>query len=197
MRRVPAQASRSDKDNGRRSLGLAMIPGLVLLPQPALASGFEVVSTAVTFGAVALAVGASLWAIASGHAAAKLRRSTAVAPARARAPIPARDAIIEAGREKVLVWGGDTEAAHSYGGSEELIDACLAGPDALLLSQALDDLAETGAAFALSAHSREGDAMRVRGRAVGGFAALWMEEEIAPAIAGAADVRAALDALPL
>lgn len=198
MRRVPAVTkSRSDKNNKCRPLCATAILALLLFPQPALAAGADVVSTAVTFGAVALAIGASLWAIASDHAAAKLRHSVRAIHARARAAVAARDGIIEAGREKVLVWGGDTEAAQSYGGSEELLDACLAGPDALLLSQALDDLAATGAPFALSVHSRQGETILVRGRAVGGFSALWMEKEIASATAGAADVRAALDALPV
>jgi signal transduction histidine kinase len=198
MRRAPAvTTSRSDKGHKRRSLGATVIPALLLLPQPALAADSGMVSTAVAFGAVALAIGASLWAIASNHASVILRRSLRDVHARARAAIAARDAIIEAGREKVLVWGRDTEAAHSYGGSEELLDACLAGPDALLVSQALDDLAKAGAPFALSTRNRDGEAIRVRGRAVGGFAALWMEKEVAPAVQGSADVRAALDALPL
>ncbi|HEY1638112.1 MAG TPA: ATP-binding protein [Rhizomicrobium sp.] len=174
-----------------------MIPALLLLPQPALAANAQTVSSAVTFGAVALAIGASLWAIASEQALAKLQRSLRAVHARARAAVAARDAIIEAGREKVLVWGRDSEGAHSYGGSEELLDACLAGPDALLLSQALDDLAATGVPFSLPAHSRDGETILVRGRAVGGFAALWMEKGIAPVAAGAADVRAAFDALPV
>src|SRR6185437_5802669 len=137
----------------------------------------------VAFGAVALAVAASLWAIAADNAAARPRRSFGAARARAKVAVAARDALIEAGREHVLVWGRDTNAAHSYGGAEDLLDACLAGPDALLLSQALDDLADTGAPFTLTAHSRDGNAVRVHGRAVGGFTALWMEAESAPAIA--------------
>jgi signal transduction histidine kinase len=137
-----------------------------------------------------------LWAVLATHATVRLRRSIGASNARARAALAARDAILEAGREKVLVWGRDTEAAYSFGGAEELLDACLAGPDALLLSQALDDLASAGTPFALSAKSRDGNAVHVRGRPVGGFAALWMEKEVTPATA-ATDLRAVLDTLPL
>src|SRR6185312_11766484 len=134
---------------------------LLLLPQPALAADPSIVPSAVSFGAVALAIAASLWAISANNAAAKLRRSIRDVNARARAAVAARDAVIEAGRERVLVWGHDLDLTHSYGGSEELLEACLAGPDALLLSQALDDLGATGASFALHAHTRGGETVRV------------------------------------
>ena len=187
--------SRSSNGKKRRALGATLMPALLLLPQPALAADAGTVSTLLTFGAVVLAVGASLWAAVATRAMVKLRRSIGSSNAQARAALAARDAILEAGREKVLVWGRDTEAAYSFGGSEELLDACLAGPDALLLSQALDDLASSGAPFALSAKARGGDTVHVRGRPVGGFAALWMEKEVAPATA--TDLRGLMNMLPL
>ena len=64
---------------------------------------------------------------------------------------------MEAGRESVLVWGRESEA-QTYGEADGLLDTCLAGRDALALSQALDDLGHSGAAFALIAHSRDGEA---------------------------------------
>src|ERR1051326_5245102 len=197
MWRVPAfREGRSDKGKKRRSVGATVIPVLLLLvPQPALAAGSGVVLTAVTFGAVALAIGATLWAIALSRAAAKLRRSLLEIEARARAAMAERDAVIEAGREKVLMWGQDTEGAHAYAGSEELLDACLAGADALPLSQALDDLAKSGAPFALDAHNREGETIMVRGRPIGRFSALWMEKGAAPTATAPSDIRTALDAL--
>jgi signal transduction histidine kinase len=196
MRAPAVRVSRTVDGKKRRVSGAWLIPALLFLPQPAFAADIGPVSTVLTFGAVALGIGASLWALVATHAAAKFRRSVGSGNARARAALAARDAIIEAGREKVLVWGRDTEAAHSFGGSEELLDACLAGPDALLLSQALDDLASAGTPFTLSAKSRDGDTVQVRGRPVGGFAALWMEKEIAPTTA-ASDLRAVLNTLPL
>jgi len=156
------------------------------------------VPSVISFGAVALSIAASLWAISAHSAAAKLRRAMREVNARARAAVSARDAIIEAGRERVLVWGHDLEMTRSYGGSEELLEACLAGPDALLLSQALDDLGESGASFALHAQTRSGETVRVRGRAVGGLAALWLDKEAIQAVATvSSDLHAAMDVLPM
>lgn len=188
--------SRSVKGHERCALGATLIFGLLLLPHSARAADASTVSAQWTFGAVLLAVGASLWAAVATRAITKLRRSIGSSNARARAALAARDAILEAGRERVLVWGRDTEAAYSFGGSEELLDTCLAGPDALALSQALDDLASSGTPFALSARSRDGGTVQVRGKPVGGFAALWMEKELAPTTA-ASDLRAVLNILPL
>ena len=53
-----------------------------------------------------------------------------------RAAVGARDALIGAGSEPF--WCGDATAKRpvSYGGGELLLDSCLAGPDALAVSQA-------------------------------------------------------------
>jgi signal transduction histidine kinase len=168
----------------------------LLLPQPAFADGLAAVSASIAAGAVALAIAAALWALSSGMTVARLRRALGSLTGKAKAVVAARDALIEAGREGVLVWGRDTEGAYSYGGSEAMLDACLAGPDALALSQALDDLADAGAPFALDARTSQGQTIRARGRAVGGFAALWIEAnaEMKPA---RADFESVLDALPI
>ncbi|MBV9570426.1 MAG: PAS-domain containing protein [Alphaproteobacteria bacterium] len=201
MRFIPAKANgRTHPERRRRAFRESLLPGLLLLPQPAFAGDGTTVPLVITIGAVALAVATSLCAIAANNAAARLRRSIAAVNARARSAVAAREAIIEAGREKVLVWqrngGGATNA---FGGSEHLLNACLAGPDALILSQALDDLADTGAPFAFTARAHDG-AVRLRGRAVGGDVTLWMEEEAetktSPASTGA-DIYALLDALPM
>jgi signal transduction histidine kinase len=167
---------------------------LLLLPQPALAAEPSFVPVLVSFGAVCLAIAAAIWAVWTARAVAGLRRALRAMHARATAAVAARDALVESGRESVLVWGRSTEA-QAYGEADALLDACLAGPDALALSQALDDLGHSGAPFVLTAHTRDGDMVRVRGRAIGGFAAVWLEKESAPAEA-LADFRAVLDSLP-
>jgi signal transduction histidine kinase len=118
------------------------------------------------------------------------------AETRMRAGTDARDALIGAGREAVLVWGRDGTAPRSYGGGELILDSCLAGADATQLSEALDALGDRGAGFALTARDRGGRRVRLRGRAVGGMAAVWLEEE-AEAKSLAPDFRAMLDALPI
>lgn len=176
------------------------MPGLLLVPQPALAHDGTVVPLAITIGAVALAVATSLWAVTASHAAMRLRRSIATINARARSMVAEREAIIEAGPEKILVWGKNDGAPHAFGGSEQFLKACLAGPDALALSHALDDLAKTGAPFTLTARTNDATVL-VRGRAVGCEVALWMEEEEARAEAHPtvpeANVYELLDTLPM
>jgi signal transduction histidine kinase len=172
---------------------------LVLLPLPALAaipdSGTLLVLGAVTSGAVALAVAAGLWALAEQKAARTLRRNLRTAGARTRAAVGERDALLSAGREPLVVWGRDGAGPYSYGGGEALLESCLAGGEALALSQALDALAEHGTGFALTLRDKKGTALVARGRAVGGMAAVWFDK---PTIAApSTDFRGILDALPI
>jgi signal transduction histidine kinase len=165
-------------------------PAMAATPDPVTVAG------AIAAGAAALAAAAGLWALAEQHAARRMRRQLRLADSRARAGANARDALIGAGREAVLVWGRDGAAPRSYGGAELLLDSCLAGADATALSQALDALGDRGVAFALTARDRNGRAVRLRGRAVGGMAAVWLEED-AQTKSLAPDFRAVLDALPI
>jgi len=179
----------------------ALVPAAVLFPLPALAADTPVpdislIATAVATGAVALALGAGLWAIAEQRTAGHLRRSLRISGTRARAAASARDALLSAGREALLVWGRDGTAPYSYGGGELLLDSCLSGSEATLLSQAIDALSDRGVAFSLTAHDRNGRAVSIRGRAVGGMAAVWLEPEV-EAKSSAPDFRAVLDALPI
>ncbi len=187
---------------------LVAIPSLVVIPGPAFAAGLSpmlgdanfiqgrlLVLSALAAGAVALAVAASLWALAEQRNAQRLRRGLRGAGARAKAAVGERDALLGAGREALVVWGRDGSGPFSYGGGDASLQSCLKGPDALVLSQALDDLSDKGIAFQLNVHDRHGRKLVARGRAVGSMAAVWLEE---PAIAEAtADFRAVLDALPI
>ncbi len=171
------------------------------LPCPALAAtatapDASLVIIGVGVGAVALAIASGLWALAEQHVAGKLRQTLRGANARARASASVRDALIAAGREPLMVWGRDGTAPRSYGSAEAILDSCLAGADATALSEAIDALSDRGAAFALSAHDKNDRVVRLRGRAVGGMAAVWLETE-AQAASDAPDFRAMLDALPI
>ncbi len=185
----------------RRQRLLSAAAGFALLPWPAQAAtgampAGTLVASAIATGAIALALAAGLWALAEQRVTDRLRRSLKSASARARAAASARDALIAAGREAVIVWGRDGSAPYSYGGGEQLLDACLAGPEATALSEAIDALSAAGAAFTLLAHNNKGRAITVRGRAVGGMAALWLEPET-DAKAVPLDFRTVLDALPV
>src|SRR6195952_4225363 len=158
-------------------------------------SGNMVVLSALACGGVALAVAAGLWALAEQRTARRLRRSLRHVGAETKAALGEREALLSAGREALVVWGRDGAGPFSYGGGDELLQSCLKGADALALSGALDGLSDRGAAFQLPVHDSHGRLLLARGRAVGGMAAIWLEE---PRIAQqGADYKAILDALPL
>jgi len=159
-------------------------------------NGLAAMATALAVGAVALALASGVWAIAERRDSRRLRRALRTAETRARAATGARDALIAAGREAVIVWGRDGVGPRDYGNAEEVLESCLAGPEATALSLAIDALADHGTPFALTAHDRNARAISIRGRAVGAFAAVWLEEEAA-ARKGALDFQAMLDALPM
>ncbi len=172
---------------------------LAALPAPAFAAASSdpsFATSAVTAGALALALAACVWAVAEQSAATKLRRALKGTVSRARAAVGERDALIDAGREAVVVWSRDRDQSTSYGGADALIDSCLAGEDALSVSEALDGLSAHGTGFALVARDRSGRSVQLRGRAVGGMAAVWLAPETVVASAST-DFRAVLDALPL
>src|ERR1700712_2896610 len=161
----------------------------------ALQNGNIVVLSALAFGGVALAIAAGLWALAEQRDARRLRRSLRSVGAKTKAALGERDALLTAGREALVVWGRDGSGPFSYGGGDETLQSCLKGADALALSSAIDGLSDRGAAFALTVHDAHGRVLLARGRAVGGMAAIWLEE---PRIAQqGADYKAILDALPL
>jgi signal transduction histidine kinase len=146
--------------------------------------------------ACALAVAAALWGLLSHHATLSLRRALKATSARARTMLALRDALLGGMREAIIVWGADFEDPISFGGGGDLLDICLAGPDATQLSEALDALAEHGTPFTLTARSTDGRGIKIRGRPTGGYAALFLEEE-ARAAGSETDFRAALDAIPV
>jgi signal transduction histidine kinase len=164
--------------------------------EPGLVSEPLLVFGAVTIGAVSLAIAAGLWAISEQKRANRFRRTLRASGSRTRAAVSERDALLGASRESLVVWGRDGAGPYSYGGGEALMEACLAGPDATVLSQALDDLSDKGTGFVVVVTDRNGRKILTRGRAVGGMAAVWMHEEEAAAATQTTDFRAILDALP-
>ncbi|MDE2181768.1 MAG: PAS-domain containing protein [Alphaproteobacteria bacterium] len=160
------------------------------------AGGADLVLIAVATGAVALALAAGLWALVQQKAVGKLRRSLRLSVARSKAAVGERDALLGVAREALIVWGRDGSGPYSYSGADALLDSCLKGADATELSQALDALGDRGTSFALTAHDAQHRALSLRGRAVGGMAAVWIELK-AETEGSALDFRAVLDALPV
>ncbi len=183
--------------NGRFLLSATAAAALLACPALAGAADLgerDLVLTAITTGAVALALAAGLWALAEQTVSAKLRRTLRAAGARSRAAVGERDALLGVSREALIVWGRENTEPLSFGGAEGLLDSCLKGPDATDLSTAIDNLSAHGAAFSMPVRNADGRNVSVRGRAVGGQAAVWIEP--APE-AHAIDFGAILNALPV
>ncbi|HEY5048805.1 MAG TPA: PAS-domain containing protein [Rhizomicrobium sp.] len=149
----------------------------------------------VAAGAVSLGIATGLWAIAQQRVVSRALAMLAKVESRLRSAAQARDALLAAGRESMIVWGRDGSPLHAYGLAELLLDACLSGPEATKLSEAIDGLSDRGASFAFSVIDNLGRRIALRGRAVGAMAAIWLEEEAA-ARTNNFDFAAILDALP-
>ena len=91
-----------------------------------------------------------------------------------------------------MVWGRDGSGPFSYNGGDEQLQSCLRGAEALALSGAIDGLADRGVGFSLTVHDAHGRLLVARGRAVGGMAAVWLEEPQLPAMESGADYKAIL-----
>jgi signal transduction histidine kinase len=158
-------------------------------------TGRLVVLSALAAGAVALAIAASLWALAEQRSASRLRRAFKTIGARTKSQLGERDALLAAGREALVIWGHGGAASLSYNGGEEMVRGILRGPDGAALTKALADLAERGVSFKFLVSDASGKKFTARGRAVGAMAAVWLAEPQAEK--AAADFRAILDALPI
>jgi signal transduction histidine kinase len=177
----------------------ACVSGPALAGEPATALALPmdetgVILTAITAGAVVLAVASGMWALVEQKRSLRLRRQLKNAGARQRAAVGERDALLDVCRDALIVWGRDSDGPMSYGGAEAQLDSCLRGPDATNLSKALDDLSARGVPFSMPARETNGRTVNLRGRAVGGLAAVWIEP--APE-AQALDYRGILNSLPV
>ena len=128
-------------------------PALAADPSPAdlIFSNFDhgqvIVLSALASGAVALAIAASLWALAEQRSAQHLRRLLRGALARNKASLGERDALLGASREALVVWGRAGVMPLSYGGGEAMLNSCLKGADAATLTKALENLSAKGTGF--------------------------------------------------
>lgn len=151
---------------------------------------------AVAGGGIALGLAAAIWALAEHRAARAARRGVKNVTAWARAAVSMRDALLAETRESLLVWDGAGRKTLCHGDADVRLRDCLDGPDASQLLAAIDALHGRGEGFELAARDPDGRKCRVRGRAIGGSAAVWLEREDESALHGA-ELTAALDALPM
>ena len=145
---------------GRRWRGLQLAAAPLALPLPAFAAdspisnqafqtGHMIVLSGLACGGVALAIAAGLWALAEQRSARRLRRALRQTGTKTKAALGERDALLNAGREALLVWGRDGSGPFSYGGGDEQLQSCLKGADALAFSSALDGLSDRGPTWQL------------------------------------------------
>jgi signal transduction histidine kinase len=156
----------------------------------------DLIAWVIVLAACALAVAGGLWGVSEHMTARRLRRSMRTVTAKAHAMLSARDAWLAGGRESLMVWGANINAPISFGDGAALLEACLTGADAAMLSEALDKLAAEGAAFDTLARAADGRRISVRGRPSGGAAVVYLEPLQRDGL-GNLDFRAALDALPI
>ena len=171
----------------------------VVTPSPAFAVEIgggtpDLLLIAVVLAAGALALAGGLWAISEHQSTVSLRRALRAATAKSRARLSARDAWLSAARESLLVWSTDPAERLSFGDAARLMEACMAGPDAMRLSASLEAFSASGAPFALSCRAADKRTIAVRGRPAGGHLAVFLE---ASAPEGVVDFRGALEAVPI
>src|SRR5437764_11115357 len=184
-------------DRSSKAALLAFAAGLIAAtPGPAWASAraTDQIDGLIAAGAIALAVGASLWASALLGVAQRLRRQLQRTCASVRTAVAARDALVGAARDPVAVWGTGDGPAWSYGGAEAVVQSCLAGTNSAELAHALALLNQNGTPFRLSVSNETGDPVTLSGRPVGNMTAVWVETERG---GPETDFRAVVDVLPI
>ena len=163
-------------------------------------AGFDIELDALHFavagGGIALGLAAALWALAEHRAARAARRGVKNVTAWARAAVSMRDALLAGNRDSLLVWDGAGRKTLSHGNADVRLRDCLDGPDAPRLLTAIEALHSRGEGFTLVVRDQSGRNCKMRGRAIGGSAAVWLENEDEGALSGP-EFTAMLDALPI
>ena len=162
-------------------------------PADAATIGSAQIQGLVTAAAIALALATSLWAAALIGVAQSLRRQLQRISAPVRASLAARDALLTAGRDSIVVWNSGEGRPWGYGGAETVVKACLAGANSVELAEALAQLNQNGQPFRLNAEMQSGQTVSLRGEPVDGMAAVWVESSRATDT----DFAGVLEAVPI
>lgn len=151
---------------------------------------------AVVVSAGLITIICSFWAAGEHVRFVHLRQSAREDAARARSTIMFRDTVLGASGQPIVVMGVDMSAPLSFSGGNEMLKACLAGPDATKIATALDALLECGIAFEESVITSDHRTVVVRGTTIGGKVALFFQTERKITDLDL-DGRGVLDALPI
>jgi PAS domain-containing protein len=155
----------------------------------------DFIISAIIVTSLAIPIISGLWIIGERARFMGFRQWIRVSVTRAQSALLLRDAIIAASGEAVAVLGSHLSGPLSFGGGNDLLQLCLAGPDALTLKSALNMLQAKSAAFSQKLRTADGQYMAVRGRPVGGHAVLYMRR-MAPITDCQSENRAALRLQP-
>jgi PAS domain-containing protein len=123
---------------------------------------------------VALAFACGFWVMAVGRRAAVLKEHLTTALRETEAAVRFRDDLVRSLPEAVVVLSSGNNALLNYGGASELLEHCLAGPDAKVLAAAIDALLTRCVGFSLTARTIAICAVSVRGLQVGNSRALFL-----------------------
>jgi len=134
---------------------------------------FAVAAIAVT--SIAIGLGCGAWAVGERLRSLRYRDRMLATLRRQQVALHFRDALIGSLPEAVVVLRANTRSPLEFSGGSVLLRHCLAGPDAIGLAKALEDLLTRGTAFMLSVRTIGIREMVVRGRCVGDSAAIFIQ----------------------
>ena len=162
------EAGKWSESGFKTRLGFAVLSALLSASTPAWAQvtpgTTTIVMTLIVAASGALALAGGLWAMAEHRNHLLAKRALKRTRAQARALLSTRDAWLSASRESLIVWNAETSEPLSYASGAKLMEDCLTGPDATMLSVALDTLAANGTPFSLNCRTNDGRSIAARGR---------------------------------
>ncbi len=169
-----------------------LVPAIALAGhRPVQEGDFTVAAFAVSVGFVGLLV--CWWAAFTRARWANLRIDARHTESRLRGEIRLRDVLLKESEMALVVLGRNMPAPISYGDAGNLLQDCMKGPDAAVLAASLDGLLGHGSSFDCQVRNASRQSFQVRGKPVGGFAAVFFEKQQADS---EMDYGAALSALP-
>src|SRR5689334_15826610 len=114
MRPVSGLSTARSKDTACLGLAAAYL-ALMCTPASAASTISDQIDAWIVGGAIALAAGAALWAAALASVVRTLRRHLQRTSATVRASVAARDALLLAARDSVVIWNGAENPSWGYG----------------------------------------------------------------------------------
>lgn len=139
---------------------------------------------AIVVASVALGVACGCWALVTRRRASAQCEYLKAALRQSHLALRFRDTLIHSFPEAVVVLPAKNRELASYHGGKQLLQHCLAGPDAKVFAAAIDALLMQGSTFSLTARTNSTGAISVRGRPIGGHTVVFLKPDDAAMSAG-------------